>query len=206
MISLADSIEINSVQGAEISLLSRSDVDSLADLMMDAYVGTIDHERESLSEAVDEVESWFDGAPLVQRSYGVVAEDVLVSAVMLSSVADVPFIGYGMARASAKRQGLGTYVTAVALASLRDAGEGQVVFYITGGERCFREFVSSFGRGATAQARRRRPVRPTGSGLTVLHVSGEVEHSNGLSTNLLSDLPATRLDATDRRGYRAHLA
>jgi hypothetical protein len=70
-------------------------------------VGTIDHEGESLSEAVDEVESWFDGAPPVQRSYGVATEDVVISAVMVSSVADAPFIGYVMTRASAERQGLG---------------------------------------------------------------------------------------------------
>ncbi len=145
VISLRDSIEINAVQGAEIRLLSRSDVDSLADLMMGAYVGTIDYEGESLSEAVDEVESWFDGAPLLRHSYGVVVDDVLVSAVMLSSVDDAPFIGYVMTRAGAKQQGLGKYVTAVALAGLGDAGEGQVVFYITEGNTASENLFLALG-------------------------------------------------------------
>ena len=144
-ISLVDSIEVNSVAAAEITLFSRSDVRSLAELMMDAYVGTIDYEGESLSEAFDEVESWFEGAPLLQHSYGLVVDDVLVSAVMLRSLDDVPFLSYVMTRADGKQQGLGRYVTALALASLRDAGESQVVFYITEGNTASEELFLSLG-------------------------------------------------------------
>ncbi len=144
-ISLKDPIEVKPVAGAAVISLSRSDAGSLAELMLDAYVGTIDYEGESLSEAIEEVESWFDGTPLLQHSCGVVVDDLLVSAVMLLSLDDAPFIGYVMTRAGWKLQGLGQYVTAVALASLRDAGESQVTFYITEGNAASEKLFLSLG-------------------------------------------------------------
>jgi hypothetical protein len=144
-ISLTDPVTVSSIPGAEVKRLSRADVGQLTDLMMDAYMGTIDYEGESRSEAVDEVESWFGESPLLQHSYGVILGGVLVSAVMLLSLDDRPFIGYVMTRADSKQQGQGKFVTAVALASLREAGESQVVFYITEGNTASERLFLSLG-------------------------------------------------------------
>ncbi len=117
--------------------------------MLNAYVGTIDHEGETIGEAVAEIESWFGDSPLVEHSYGAVVEGVLASAVLVMNLDNLPFIAIVMTRSDSKQQGLGKYTTAVALGSLRDAGEKQAVLYITSGNTASEKLF--LGLGAVRQ-------------------------------------------------------
>lgn len=123
--------------------ITPDDLHPLAQLMLDAYRGTIDSEGETLQDAVDEVSSYFDDSPLLEHSFQVRAEDGQpVSAVLVSQQDEDAFIGYVITDPEHKGRGLATEVTSRALSSLQSAGYGRVVLYITEGnkpsERVFR--------------------------------------------------------------------
>lgn len=75
--------------------------------MLDAYVGTIDYEDETLEDAMGEVTSFLDDdRALLDRSYLVEDDGMIASAVLVSLSEGRPFIGYVMTRASHKNHGL----------------------------------------------------------------------------------------------------
>ena len=59
---------------APVRRLTIADRDALAQLLLDAYVGTIDYEGETLAEAGEEVGAWLAGSPLLAQSYGLEQE------------------------------------------------------------------------------------------------------------------------------------
>lgn len=122
--------------------VERRDLEALAELMLDAYIGTIDYEGEDYEDAVAEVSGYLDGTPLLDHSYTLEIAERLISAVLVSMIDDAPFIGYVMTRAEDKGVGWARQVTAHALNSLAGEGHARVVLYITEGnvpsERLFR--------------------------------------------------------------------
>lgn len=118
----------------QVRSISRDDLEDLARLMLDAYVGTIDYEDEDLEDAMEEVRSFLDdGRALLDRSYLVEADGSIASAVLVSLFEGRPFISYVMTLASHKNQGLARLVTAIALERLADDGHETVDLYITEG-------------------------------------------------------------------------
>jgi hypothetical protein len=113
--------------------------------MLDAYVGTIDYEGESLAEAISEVDSWLSGSPLLDHSFGAVTDDGLRSAVLVMEMQSEPFIAIVMTHPFLKRTGYGDSVTRATLESLRDAGHRRVVFYITNGNAASESLFSGLG-------------------------------------------------------------
>jgi RimJ/RimL family protein N-acetyltransferase len=118
------------------------DLHPLAQLMLDAYRGTIDSEDESYEDAVDEVSSYLEDTPLLDHSFQIKSDDRPVSAVLVSQIEGDAFIGYVMTDPDHKGRGLATEVAGRALASLQSDGYERVVLYITQGnkpsERVFR--------------------------------------------------------------------
>ena len=76
----------------EIRSLIPTDREALARLMLNAFVGTIDYEGETLTEAIEEVDSWLAGTPMLDHSYGAVVDGRLVSAVLIRVLDGAPFI------------------------------------------------------------------------------------------------------------------
>ncbi len=145
-IDLSDLTPVDSSPNLRVRTISRDDREELASLMLDAYMGTIDYEGESLEDAVEEVRSFFgDGEALTDRSHAVEDEGTIVSAVLVSLSAGEPFIGYVMTRASHKNQGLARLVTHTALEKLADDGHERVVFYITDGNTPSEALFDSLG-------------------------------------------------------------
>jgi hypothetical protein len=144
-VALGDPVPIDPDSDLTVRTLARSDVRALADLMLDAYVGTIDYEGETVDEAVDEVESWFDGSPLLDHSYAIVVGGTLASAVLVMTLDASPFIAIVMTRNDRKNQRFGRYVVATALSSLKEAGEEKVVLYITSGNTPSEKLFLSLG-------------------------------------------------------------
>lgn len=102
--------------------------------MLDAYVGTIDYEDETLEDAMGEVTSFLDDdRALLDRSYLVEDDGMIASAVLVSLSEGRPFIGYVMTRASHKNHGLARLVTTTALERLAGDGHETVILYITEG-------------------------------------------------------------------------
>ena len=139
------------VAGATVRPIVPSDRDALAELMLDAYVGTIDYEGETLQEARHEVASWFEEQPLLDHSYCAIVAGQLSSAVLVSERRSMPFIGYVMTRASQKHRGLARLVTQTSLNSLIHGGHERVVFFITAGNTASEALFSSLGARAVPE-------------------------------------------------------
>ena len=126
--------------------ISRDDVDDLAELMLDAYVGTIDYEGETLDDAIEEVRGFLDSeSSLPGRSFVVEDEARIVSGVLVSMVEGVPFIGYVMTIPSHKNQGLARLVVGIALDRLAYDGHESAALYITDGNVASEALFRSVG-------------------------------------------------------------
>jgi L-amino acid N-acyltransferase YncA len=121
---------------------------ALAELMLDAYRGTIDYDGETLDDARAEVGSYLRGATdpaLLGCSWVVEQGGVIVAACLASYWQERarPLIAYLMTRADWKGRGLGQGLAAMCLASLRAAGYTQARAVITAGnepsERIFKK-------------------------------------------------------------------
>jgi GNAT superfamily N-acetyltransferase len=85
-----------------------ADRHALAELMLDAYVGTIDYEGETIVEARAEVDLWYASPErLLERSLVAVEADAIVSAVLLSRIEETPFVAYLYTDPAWKGRGLG---------------------------------------------------------------------------------------------------
>lgn len=128
--------------------ITPGDTDGLAALMLDAYIGTIDYDGETLTDAVQEVRSYFEDAPLTDNSFLVLEDGKAVAGVLLSMVNDLPFVGYVMTGKHWKGRGLGTAVTNKALSSLLDAGHERAALYITEGNEASEALFRKLGARA----------------------------------------------------------
>ena len=128
-----------------------SDREGLAELMLDAYRGTIDYDGETIDQARAEVASYFDGSadatPLLDASRVAVGADGIVSACLVSSWEhrSRPLIGYVMTRSAEKRRGIGRALLAESIAALRDEGHPDVRAVITDGNTPSERLFAAFG-------------------------------------------------------------
>jgi GNAT superfamily N-acetyltransferase len=121
--------------GSIVRVPSAEDADALADLMLDAYRGTIDYEDENLEDARSEVARYLAGSPMLDCSGVCVARDRVDSAALISlwRDRDCPIVSYVMTAADRKNQGLASLLLAHSLATLADEGYGEVRAVITEG-------------------------------------------------------------------------
>lgn len=145
-IDLSDLTSVPSPHDLQVRSISPDDLEGLARLMLDAYLGTIDYEDEGLEDAIEEVTSFFDDdRALLDRSYLVEDDGTIASAVLVSLSEGRPFIGYVMTLASHKSQGLARLVAATALERLAGDGHETVVLYITEGNTPSEALFRSLG-------------------------------------------------------------
>ena len=137
----------------DIRPITDGDRDSLAQLMLDAYTGTIDYEGESIVEARQAVDDWFSDAPLLGHSFGAEMDGHLVSAVLAMTLDDAPFIAIVMTAPDYKGNGLGRAVVAASLESLRKEHHGTVTLYTTEGNIPSERLFASLGAVEIADLR-----------------------------------------------------
>ncbi len=109
------------------------DLRQLAELMLDAYAGTIDSEGETLEDAIDEVGAYFGAEPLLRHSFLLERDGSILAAVLVSFQERNPFIPYVITAPKHKNQGLAASITSSALDSLKTAGFSTAVLFITDG-------------------------------------------------------------------------
>lgn len=110
----------------------------LAELMLDAYRGTIDYDGETLTDALNEVNSYFAemaDARWLDASWLVFDHDQLLSASLVSYWAErkSPLIAYVLTAAQAKGRQLATAAVSRSLHTLAAMGQEQVRAVITDG-------------------------------------------------------------------------
>jgi L-amino acid N-acyltransferase YncA len=134
-----------------IRAANQTDFEALAELMLDAYRGTIDYEGETLQEAVSEVQGYLagqqGGKALLQESRLCFADNSLVAACLVGEWDErqQPLITYVMTGAAWKKRGFGKKVLGAALEALRGQGYGEVWAVITEGNGPSEHLFMSMG-------------------------------------------------------------
>ena len=111
------------------------DIDKLAQLMLDAFRGTIDDEGETLAEAKLEVQDYFNNHPLLDQSLVITDGHAPTSACLVTYMPkqDAPLIAYIMTTPSAKRSGQAKDLLRAVITHLKQAGYSRVLAGITDG-------------------------------------------------------------------------
>lgn len=138
------------VLGAQLRQPIPADAEQLAELMLDAYRGTIDDGGETIDNARDEVASYLASVlnpPLLGCSWLVAQPGQLVAACLtcLWSRRATPLVAYAITRASHKRLGLGQLLLGQSLASLRHVGYAEARAVITAGNQPSEQLFGRLG-------------------------------------------------------------
>ena len=134
-----------------LKTVDEKDVFPLAELMLDAFVGTIDYEGETLLEARAELEKFLQGndqtQPLLQHSLLAMEGDQILSACLTSVWVERPYpwISYVMTNSQYKNRGLGISMVSEVLTRLWMAGHGAVGAMITEGNQPSEKIFSKLG-------------------------------------------------------------
>lgn len=133
----------------ELSPIEITDAPALAELMIDAYRGTIDDDGETYEDAFAEVHAYLNGErggpPWLTISRQAFVDTRLVGACLVSqwSERQLPIIAYILTRADWKRRGIGRQILSSVLEVLRENGFSEVRAVITQGnepsENLFRQ-------------------------------------------------------------------
>ena len=129
----------------EIRSPSLADADGLAQLMLDAYAGTIDYHGESITDARAEIEEYFSSEPVLECSRVVEIGGELAAATLVSLWDGAPQISYVMTRSSRKGQGLARVVLVSALDCLARTSNRVVNASITEGNTASEKLFASLG-------------------------------------------------------------
>ena len=109
------------------------DRDRLAELMLDAYIGTIDYDGEGIEEAQAEIEDYLGGGPMLDSSWVIEDGHLLLGAVLVSLWDDGPMVAYVMTRAAAKGHGVAASLIEKSIADLKTQGWQTLDAFITSG-------------------------------------------------------------------------
>jgi len=122
-----------------------TDSEGLANLMLDAYLGTIDYEGESIEDARTEIEEYFSFDPMLECSRVIEMEGVLVAASLLARWEGSPLVSYVMTESSSKRHGLARAVLLGSLDCLARATHREVFAFITEGNTASERLFDALG-------------------------------------------------------------
>ncbi len=125
--------------------IERDDLKDLAQLMLDAYMGTIDYEGENLQDAVDEIRSFLDGDPMLEHSIVVEVEGRIVSGILIDNHHEGPLVRSVVTLPDFKGKGLAKAVASRTLVSLAEQGYAKLVLYITEGNLASEALFRSLG-------------------------------------------------------------
>ena len=118
-----------------------ADASSLAELMLDAYRGTIDEDGETFNDALAEVNAFFagehGGQPLLMMSYLALVDTHVVGACLTGEWRErqLPIIAYVMTSANWKKRGIGRQLVGRVLKVLNENGYPEVRAVITEGNK-----------------------------------------------------------------------
>ena len=133
---------------SEVRNVKPEDLEGLAQLMLDAYRGTIDYDDETYEDAVSEVRSWLDDEPALDHSYVVVHDGMIVSAVLVQILDGDFFMGYVMTHPDHKGAHIGRRLVHHALSQTHESR--RAVFYITRGNEPSEALFTALGAVAVA--------------------------------------------------------
>jgi L-amino acid N-acyltransferase YncA len=128
-----------------------SDAQALAELMIEAYRGTIDYDDETLEDAVGEIRAYLagqrGGRPMLPESRLAFVGSSLISACLAGEWRDrqLPLIAYVMTHGQWKNRGVGRRLVWAVLQALQQQGHRQVRAVITEGNTPSERLFSRLG-------------------------------------------------------------
>ena len=126
--------------------IAHTDVDGLAQLMLDAYRDTIDYEGETLDDATTVVQQLVDREdPLWEHSRAVQVNQTIVSAALITCFQGVPLLSYVVTHPDHQNHGYARLAVSSALASLTAVGHSEAVWYVTEGNTASEALSHSLG-------------------------------------------------------------
>lgn len=114
--------------------MSAADIEPLGRLLHAAYLGTVDYQGESESEAVAAVQATFDGdfGALVEEASLLVERDgTLLAASFVTLWEDRPLLAFAVTAPGSKGQGLSRGCVAASMRALALAGHRELHLYVT---------------------------------------------------------------------------
>lgn len=123
------------------------ETESLAEVMLDAYRGSVDDHGETTDDALVEVESWYageSGAPLLDCSWVLDSSGAILSACLVTLWQDEPLVAYIMTRAAWKQRGLASFLLRQSILSLQDRGHNRVRAFVTAGNAPSESLLAHF--------------------------------------------------------------
>ena len=118
---------------------SVDDIEAIAGLMLDAYLGTIDYHGETIEDALEEVHAYFEGrsggTALTEVSQLAFRDGQLIAACLCNEWRErgQPLVAFVMTSASEKRAGLAKLLLTESLHLMHSAGHDGVYAVITNG-------------------------------------------------------------------------
>ena len=128
---------------SEVRNIRPDDLEGLAQLMLDAYRGTIDSDDETYEDAVSEVRSFLDDEPALDHSYVVEHDGSIVSAVLVQILDGDFFVAYVMTHPDRKGAHIGRRLVHHSLSRAQECR--RAVFYITRGNEPSEALFASLG-------------------------------------------------------------
>ncbi|MEM8534984.1 MAG: GNAT family N-acetyltransferase [Chloroflexota bacterium] len=134
-----------------LAIAHHIDVEVLAELMLDAYHGTIDDNGETLEDALMEVQTYLSGqrgvVPLLDDSHMAFMERSMVGVCLVGEWSEKqrPLITYIMTRSECKGQGIGQHVLWATLCRLAEHGYLEVLAVITDGNTASERLFTRMG-------------------------------------------------------------
>ncbi len=141
-------LEMNHPTGGALRNPLPAETEALAELMLDAYAGTIDDEGETTDDALAEVEGYFlgrSGEPLLDGSWVYDNNGTLLAACLMTLHEGEPLVAYLMTRARWKGRGLASYVLRQSLLSAQDARHPSAAAWVTDGNLESEAMLLRFG-------------------------------------------------------------
>jgi len=129
------SLPIHHIFGSEkVTTVIDPDQEALAELMLDAYKGTVDYEGESLEDAREEIGNIAAGKYgtfLKDHSFLSWEEGILASATLVTLFEEKPLLAIGMTRSEFKRRGHAKELITASAISLQKAGYKSLDLWVT---------------------------------------------------------------------------
>ena len=144
-IDLSQLKPVGALDPTEVRNVEPDDLKGLAQLMLDAYQGTIDYDDETYEDSVTEVRSFLDDDPALEHSYILELAGMVGCAVLVQVRDEDIFIGYVMTRPEHKGTHIGRRLVHHALSRAAADGYGRAVFYITQGNGPSEVLFASLG-------------------------------------------------------------
>jgi ribosomal protein S18 acetylase RimI-like enzyme len=116
--------------------ISETDVRALAELMLEAYKGTVDYEGETLEDAISEVQGTINGkyGPFLQKCSFIIEENmkaISASMVTWSDTMDMPLLAFSMTLPIYRNRGMATFLLKKSMNALIGEGYSQIYLVVT---------------------------------------------------------------------------